>query len=176
MRIISGKFKGKQIHAPKGLPVRPTTDYAKTGLFNILNNRIEFETTKVLDLCTGTGSISYELVSRGCENITCVDANLMAVRFVQDTLNQLIPGKARVVRYDVFRFLEICNETYDLIFADPPYELAGIEKIPDLVFEKKLLNEGGMLILEHGENKSFEAHPHFQETRNYGKVNFSFFE
>lgn len=175
MRIISGKFKGRHINPPKNLPVRPTTDFAKTGLFNIINNNFEVETLKVLDLFTGTGNISYEFVSRGCADITCVDLNFQCVRFVQESLSSLDAPKAKVIKYDVFRFLKICNETYDFIFADPPYDLEEGKTIPDLVFEKNLLNPGGWLVVEHASDFHFKGHPHLKEERDYGKVAFSIF-
>ncbi len=175
MRIISGKFKGRHINTPKNLPVRPTTDFAKTGLFNIINNNFHVEDLKVLDLFTGTGNISYEFVSRGCPNITCVDLNFQCVRFVQESLNGLSAPHAKVIKYDVFKFLKVCNETYDFIFADPPYDLEEAKTIPDLIFEKKIVNPNGWFVLEHSSDIHFAEHPNLKEERDYGKVAFSIF-
>jgi len=176
MRIISGVYKGRTIHAPKKLPVRPTTDFAKESLFNILNNKIDFENLKVLDLFCGTGNITYEFVSRGSNDITCIDLNYDCCNFIKKTLQELNFGGARVIKMNVFSFLKNDLSKYDLIFADPPYDLEEMKSIPDIVFEKKLLKEDGILIVEHGEYTDFTAHTNFKEHRKYGNVNFSFFE
>lgn len=175
MRIISGKYKGRMIHPPKRLPVRPTTDFAKESLFNILNNQIDFESTKVLDLFCGTGNIAYEFISRGCPDITCIDINYECCNFVKKTFQELSAENAKVIKMNVFSFLKNNLSRYDLVFADPPYDLPELKTIPDLVFENKMLNEGGIFILEHGEYNDFTLHPHFKEHRKYGNVNFTFF-
>ncbi len=176
MRIIGGIHKGKQLIAPKNLPVRPTTDFAKEGLFNILNNRIDFEETTVLDLFCGTGNISLEFASRGAKKITCVDMQTACLNFVKDTAKALKFTNISTDRADVFKFLSKTFTTYDLIFADPPYELPNLEKICDLVFENKFLSEDGLLIIEHGPRTDLSAKPFYLETRKYGNVNFSFFK
>lgn len=175
MRIISGKFKGKTILAPRNLPVRPTTDFAKEALFNILRNQIDFESTKVLDLYCGTGNITYEFTSRGVEEIWAVDLNYACTRFVSKTSQELGFNGVRVIRSEALGFLKSTRDTFDLIFADPPYEFEEMSKIPELVFKRELLNPEGMLIVEHPKNVSFQDHPAFEDQRSYGKVNFSFF-
>ena len=176
MRIVSGTHRSRVINAPKNLPVRPTTDFAKESLFNILNNKVDYDGLKVADLFCGTGNISYEFLSRGCSDIICVDENAACCTFVKKTIDDLKFPKTRVIRADVFSFLKNNIETYDLIFADPPYELETIDQISKIVFEKKLLKEGGMLIVEHGENTDLSKQECFKEARKYGHVHFSFFK
>ena len=174
MRIIGGKYKGKNIIAPKNLPVRPTTDFAKESLFNILNNRIDFEDCKLLELFAGTGNIGYEFASRGCKKITSVDVNFQCIQFIKRT-NKELQFKNRVIRSEAMRFLKQCKEKYNFIFADPPYQMEFINKIPNLVFEMNLLKANGILVVEHEKNIDFSKHHNFQENRQYGRVNFSFF-
>ena len=176
MRIISGKYKGRRITAPSNLPVRPTTDMSKEALFNILNNRIYFEEVSVLDLFSGIGSISLEFASRGAENILAVDKHAGCVRFLEKTSNALdLP--VQTLKSDVFSFLEQTTRKFDLIFADPPYdlEIEKFEKIVTTVLERKLLEDEGLLILEHGKNYDFSHMPQFLESRKYGGSAFSFF-
>ena len=175
MRIIGGTHRGKQLVAPKNLPVRPTTDFAKEGLFNVLNNKIDFEETTVLDLFCGTGNISLEFASRGAKKIIAIDMHSPCLNFVRDTTKLLKINNVLTERADVFKYLEKCHGTFDLIFADPPYELTNIATIVDLVFQKNLLNEGGYLIIEHGPRTSLADKEFYLETRKYGNVNFSFF-
>ena len=174
MRIIGGKHKGKNIIAPKNLPVRPTTDFAKESLFNILNNRIDFKYCKLLELFAGTGNIGYEFASRGCEEITSVDVNFQCIQFIK-RMNKELQFNNRVIRSEAMRFLKQCREQYNFIFADPPYQMEDIKNIPTLVFEKELLKSNGILIVEHEKHLKFSEHPNFQENRQYGRVNFSFF-
>lgn len=155
--------------------MRPTTDFAKTGLFNIIQNNFEVENLKVLDLFAGTGNISYEFVSRGCPNITCVDLNFQCIRFIQESLSLMKAPVAKVIKYDVFKFLKVCNETYDFIFADPPYDLEEGKMLPDLIFEKQLVNPGGWFVLEHSSDIHYKDHPNIKSERDYGKVAFSIF-
>ena len=176
MRIISGRFRGKNIIAPASLPVRPTTDFAKTGLFNILNNKVEFEKVSFLDLFSGTGNISYEFISRGCTRITAVDADRQCIRFITDTAERLQAAGVRVIREDVFRFLMNCPDAYDVIFADPPFDLQKSLELPSIIFQNNLLKPGGWFILEHASGKELNIDPHFKETRKYGHVSFSFFQ
>lgn len=178
MRIIGGKFKGRKFYPPAdNWPTRPTTDFAKEGLFNILNNRLDFEEISVLDLFGGTGNHSYEFISRGATRVTYVDKFGPAVQFVKKLAKELqIEGYIRIVRADVFSFIRQCPEQFDYIFAGPPYALPNIQEIPDQIFAFNLLAEGGMLVLEHNPNHQFRNHPRFVEERNYGKTIFSFFE
>lgn len=177
MRIISGKFKGRRFTPPAdNWPTRPTTDFAKEGLFNILQNHLDFEELKVLDLFGGTGNHSYEFISRGCKDVTYVDKFGACVKFVYQTAKQLdIEDCIKIVRYDVFKFIERATDQYDYIFAGPPYALTTMDTIPDLIFEKKLLKENGWFVMEHNPNHSYDNHPHFFQKRNYGKTIFSFF-
>lgn len=157
------------------MTVRPTTDFAKESLFNILNNRIDFEETSVLDLFAGTGSITYEFASRGAKDITAIDINRRCHEFIRATTASYGFSNIRTVRADVFAFLGFCKIQYDLIFADPPYDMKNISLLPDLIFNNKLLNDGGLFILEHSRDLNFSKYPAFKEHRNYGKVNFSMF-
>lgn len=175
MRIISGTHKGRQFHPPKNLPVRPTTDFAKESLFNILNNHFDFEEVKVADLFCGTGGITYEFLSRGSTDVIAVDDNFGCCSFVKKTIEAFSLPRTRVIRSDVFSFLKNNIETYDIIFADPPYDLDKIDQIPALVFEKNLIRENGWLVVEHGERTNLSAHPRFREVRKYGNVFFSIF-
>ncbi|MBI3518010.1 MAG: 16S rRNA (guanine(966)-N(2))-methyltransferase RsmD [Bacteroidetes bacterium] len=175
MRIIGGIYKGKQIIAPKNLPVRPTTDFAKEGLFNILNHKIDFEDLTVLDLFCGTGNISLEFASRGAQKIHAVDKHSPCLYFLKDTAKALKINTIFTDRADVFKYLEKSHSTFDLIFADPPYELENIAMIHDLVFKQQLLNEGGLLIIEHGPKTDLSTKKNYVETRKYGNVHFSFF-
>ena len=176
MRIISGTLRGKSIVPPARLQARPTTDFAKENLFNILANRFDFETSRVLDLFAGTGSISYEFASRGCMHIDCVEMNPLHYAFIKQTTQQFRLTRIHAVRYNVFDFLKICTAQYDIIFADPPFELKGIEAIPDVIFQHHLLLDSGVFILEHAQRYDFGNRPHFKQNRTYGSVCFSFFE
>ena len=178
MRIVAGKFKGRKFHPPAdSWPTRPTTDFAKEGLFNILNNHFDFEEMKVLDLFGGTGNHSYEFLSRGCEDVTYVDKFVPAVRFVTNMAKELqVEAQLKIVRADVFQFLKNCVQQFDYIFAGPPYALPTIDNIPDLIFQYQLLKEDAWFVLEHDPTHSYKTHPHFVQERNYGKTIFSFFE
>ncbi len=176
MRIISGKNKGRKIQAPKNLPVRPTTDMAKESLFNILNNHIYFEDVSVLDLFAGTGNISYEFVSRGALSVMAVDQNRQCVQFIDKTAAAMKFDNLSALQSDYEYFLRRTHEQWDIIFADPPYQMAeAFQKLPELIFQHQLLKEGGYFILEHSAAYSFEEHPHFLQERKYGRVHFSFF-
>jgi 16S rRNA (guanine(966)-N(2))-methyltransferase RsmD len=177
MRIISGKHKGKRITAPKNLPVRPTTDMAKESLFNILNNLYYFDAISVIDLFSGTGNIAYEFASRGTQSIYAVDGNFGCVKFIHKTAKTLdLP--IHPYKSDVFKFLEKTNLTADVIFADPPYNLeeSDFMRIVHLVFENKLLNEAGVLVVEHSKHMDISEHPKFGYSKKYGGSVFSFFE
>lgn len=176
MRIISGSLGGRRIQPPANMPhTRPTTDIAKEGLFNILNSNISLDGIKTLDLFGGTGSISYELASRGAADLTIVEKDPQMYAFIQKTLAQLGIEKVRVVKSDVFQFMEQGTDRFDLIFAGPPYALASIDRLTDLVFEKKLLTKKGWFILEHTPRNDYKQHPYFKAERNYGTTVFSIF-
>lgn len=175
MRIIRGSHRGRKITAPSSLPVRPTTDLAKESLFNILDNHIYFEDIRVLDLYAGTGSISYEFASRGSQYVVSVDIDPGCVRFISETATKLGFSGLKAIRSSAIGFLGHCTEKFDLIFADPPYDLEGIEEVIHMVFDGQLMNDGGWLIIEHAREKDFSTLPYFFQHRNYGKVNFTFF-
>ncbi|OOG78500.1 RsmD family RNA methyltransferase [Flavobacterium sp. A45] len=177
MRIISGKYKGRRISPPKGLPVRPTTDMSKEALFNVLNNHFSFEGLKVLDLFSGTGNISYEFASRGSTPITSVDGDFGCVKFIKQVASEYDFNIA-ATKSDVFSFLEKNKTSYDIIFADPPYGLdqKTFERIVLLVFEKGLLNEEGMMIIEHSKYTKLDHMINFSFQKSYGGSIFSFFE
>ena len=177
MRIISGKHKSKRLTAPKNLPVRPTTDMAKEALFNIINNLYYFHELHVLDLFSGTGNISYEFGSRGTENITAIDAHFGCIKYINTTSKEL-DINIQAYKSDVFKYLQKCNSKFDVIFADPPYDfdLDKFENIVALVFENKLLNEGGVLIVEHSKQTDFSKNVNLSYQKKYGGNMFSFFE
>ena len=177
MRIIGGRLKGKTINPPAGYPARPTTDFAKEGLFNILESEYELEGFSLLDLFGGTGSISAEFISRGGKEAICVEMNRKNASFISKMHKSLGLKEIRTVHSNVFDFLDICNRTFDFIFADPPYKLEGIDTLPDKVFsrENPVLSGQGYFILEHGGDYDFSSHPHFVKERHYGNVHFSFF-
>ncbi len=176
MRIIQGKFKGKRLIAPKNLPVRPTTDQAKEALFTILSNQFDFEDIHLLDLFSGTGNISYECASRGCKNITAVDRSFHCIDFITKTSKSLQIEGIKIIKADVFNFLANEHKSYDLIFADPPYDLPNLQNIVHLVFQKKLLKPWGWLVLEHVTLLKMDHLTNFRETRTYGNSTFSIFE
>ncbi|HOY32354.1 MAG TPA: RsmD family RNA methyltransferase [Bacteroidales bacterium] len=175
MRIISGKLGGRKLHPPANLPARPTTDLARESLFNILNNIIDFDGLSVLDLFAGTGSVSFEFVSRGSSDVTAVDQDGRSVSFIIRTCEDFKIDNIRAYRSDVFTFIRHAFKKYDLIFADPPYDLVSVAGLPDKIFQKDLLKPEGILILEHPGHLDFSKHPKFSQHRKYGKVNFSFF-
>lgn len=177
MRIISGKHKGRHLSAPKNLPVRPTKDMAKEGLFNILHNRYYFPDLKVLDLFAGTGNISFEFASRGVQNILAVDIHSGCIDYISKVSNEL-EMNIKTFKSDVFSFLGRNSEKFDIIFADPFYdmELEEFKKLPSLVFENDLLLEDGILVIEHSKQTHLESLPHFDSSRKYGNSVFSFFK
>jgi 16S rRNA (guanine966-N2)-methyltransferase len=175
MRIIGGTLKGLRLNPPKNLPVRPTTDMAKEALFNILQNQIEFENIKVLDLFCGTGNISLEFASREAAQVISIDRSIHCINYVKDAARQHRLEQIKTFKADVFKYLEMETEQYNLIFADPPYDLNRIPEIPKIVFEKKLLLPDGLLIVEHQSLQNLSNHPAFAEQRSYGNSSFSFF-
>ena len=176
MRIVGGALKGRTIMPPAGYQARPTTDFAKEGLFNTLTNEVDFSEVSVLDLFSGTGSISYEFASRGCYDIVAVEMNPANVAFIKKTVASLkLEGSVQVVHHNVFDFLGICTKKFDIVFADPPYAIEGLDTIPDKVFASGALKEGGLLILEHPGTFSFKEDGRFLKERKYGNVHFSYF-
>ena len=161
---------------PVNLPVRPTTDFAKEGLFNVLNNMVDFESLHVLDLFSGTGSIAFEFLSRGAIEVTAIDSNHRCIEFIKKTAETFGADNIKAVKSNSFVFIKRMVATYDLVFADPPYDLEGVEAMPDLIFESSLLAGDGLFVLEHSSGYKFEKNPHFDSHRNYGSVNFSFFK
>ncbi len=178
MRIIKGRFGRRLLYPPSGLPVRPSTDLGKESLFNILENKIEFELTHALDLFAGTGSISFELVSRGCVSVTAVDKDFRCIRYIKKVADELGMPELRSIRTDVFRFLQRHRMKYDFIFADPPYDFTqeDYEKLIQLIQEAELLQPEGVFVIEHSKWVDFQDIDLFTEQRKYGKVHFSFFE
>lgn len=174
MRIISGKYRGRRLSPPKNITARPTTDFAKESLFNLLNNRLDFEGIDMLDLFAGTGGIGIECVSRGAREVTAVEIAHVQQNWIISCCKQLGIHNLSVIRGDVFKFVTACRTKYDLIFADPPYALEQLPTLPDLTLG--LLKEGGWLVIEHGKDTDFTAHPRHIETRAYGSVHFSFFQ
>ena len=175
MRIITGRYKGRHFDIPRTFKARPTTDFAKENIFNVLTQYVDFDGATALDLFSGTGSISLELLSRGCQQVVSVEMDRDHHRFIQDCLKKLDTKACIPIRGDVFRFLKSCKQQYDFIFADPPYALKELPEIPDLVIGRQLLKDGGIFVFEHGKDYDFSAHPHFLEHRSYGSVNFSLF-
>ena len=176
MRIITGKYGGRKINPPSKMPhTRPTTDVAKEGLFNIIENNISIEGLKTLDIFGGTGSISYELASRGASELTIIEKDPKMFAFIQKSIADLKIENCKAIKMDVFRFLETTNETYDFIFAGPPYALKNIDDLPVIVREKKLLKPKGWFILEHTPANNYEKYSLFKSSRNYGTTIFSIF-
>ena len=176
MRVISGIYKRRRFDVPHTFKARPTTDFAKENLFNVLSNYMDFEEgVRALDLFAGTGSISIELVSRGCDQVISVEKDRDHYAFICKVMKELKTDKCLPVRGDVFRYIQGSRERFDFIFADPPYGLKELETLPDLIFDNNLLKEDGLFVLEHGKTNNFEEHPCFLERRIYGSVNFSFF-
>jgi 16S rRNA (guanine(966)-N(2))-methyltransferase RsmD len=175
LRIIGGRYKGRRINPPSNFQARPTTDFAREGLFNILNNRVEFESINVLDLFSGTGSISYEFASRGAATVHLVETNPRHIAGIKKILKELDLQNVRPIHIDVRAYLKTCTAKYDIVFADPPYELSWLKELPDLVTQAGVIKADGFFILEHPRDLNFDSHKLFFEHRNYGGVNFSFF-
>jgi len=175
LRIIGGKYKGRRISPPSGFKARPTTDFAREGLFNILNNRVDFEEIIILDLFSGTGSISYEFASRGTREVHLVERDVKHIAGIRRIIKDMGFTSIKPIHIDVKAFLKACKMKYDVVFADPPYDLEWLKDIPDLVTGSGVLKDDGFFILEHPRNMSFSDHKHFFEHRSYGGVNFSFF-
>lgn len=175
MRIIGGQHKGYRFQPPNNIPARPTTDLAREALFNILHHVFDFDHLTALDLFGGTGSISYELASRGCAAVTLVEQHRASTDFVRQTAQRL-SMPIEVVRADVFRYIAQCHTQYHLIIADPPYSLPTLARLPQLIFAQQMLLPNAWLVLEHDVRHQFEQHPHFHSSRQYGTTLFSIFE
>lgn len=175
MRIVSGSLKGRRFTPPTQLKARPTTDFAKEGLFNLLSNRMELEDIHVLELFSGSGSIGLEFISRGATSVTGVEISAQHIGYIRKIMAELGVKNYYLQKADVFKYLERASGTYQLIFADPPYQLKELPTLPQIIIEKGLLAPNGIFILEHGREHQFENHPHFIEERKYGNVHFTFF-
>ena len=176
MRIISGKYGGRRLSPPKNITARPTTDFAKESLFNLLNNRMDFEGIDVLDLFAGTGGIGLECVSRGAREVTSVEIAHVQQNWIIACCRLLGIRNLSLIRGDVFKFISACRTKYDFIFADPPYALEQLPALPDVILGQDILKEEGWLVIEHGKDTDFTTHPRHVETRTYGSVHFSFFQ
>lgn len=176
MRIIGGEHGGRKFNPPAKMPyTRPTTDIAKEGLFNVLQHKLDFESLKTLDLFGGTGSISYELASRGVTDLSIVEKDSQMYEFIKKTAATLHIGNLRVIKMDVFRFINQCQEQFDFIFAGPPYSLANIDDLPRKIFDKKLLRKNGWFVLEHTPRNNYQSFPYYKSEKNYGTTIFSIF-
>lgn len=176
MRITGGRLKGRIIEPPKSFEARPTTDFAKEGLFNILQNHYDFSTLGVLDLFAGSGSISFEFISRGCPDVTAIEMHRPYVDFIRRTAKDMgVDQSLQVVRHNVFDFLSLCRRRYSLVFADPPYRLEGVDRLPGKIFDSGILEPDALFVLEHSKTYNFTDAPHFLKEKKYGKVHFSFF-
>ncbi len=176
MRVISGIYKHRRWDVPRSFSARPTTDFAKENLFNILANRIDLEGATALDLFSGTGSISIELLSRGCSNVISVEKDPAHYAFICKVMETVKTDKSLVIKGDVFKYIAGCSTRFDFIFADPPYQLENIAQIPDLILDGNLLKDDGIFVLEHGSGNDFKDHPRFTDMKVYGSVHFSFFK
>lgn len=176
MRIISGTHGGRMINPPKNLRARPTTDFAKENLFNVLGNMVDFEDIDVLDLFAGTGSISYEFASRGARSVTSIEINAVHYNFIRSTAKSFGMGNIHPVKANVFLYVKSCTKQFDVIFSDAPYDLEGSEQVVDAVFENDLLKDDGIFIFEHSKSQDFSSHPNFLRLRSYGSVQFSIFK
>lgn len=176
MRVITGKYKGRHFDIPRTFKARPTTDFAKENIFNVLNSYTDFEDCTALDLFAGTGSITLELLSRGCKEVVSVEKDREHNKFITQCIDKVQAQNHLLIRGDVFRFLKACKQQFNIIFADPPYNLEQLDTIPELIFQNNLLSENGILIFEHGKQNTFADHPNFKEHRAYGSVNFSIFQ
>ena len=176
MRIVSGKYRGRAITPPRNLRARPTTDFAKENLFNVLSNIVDFEECDVLDLFAGTGSISYEFASRGARSVTAVEINPVHHSFIRQTAAQLGIANFYPVKANVFLYLKSCSKQFDIVFSDAPYDLEGSEGVVDLVLDGGLLRPGGIFVFEHSKKADFSSRPEFCQLRSYGSVQFSFFK
>lgn len=175
MRVITGKYKGRHFQVPRSFKARPTTDFAKENIFNVLRSYVDFEDLRAVDLFAGTGSITLELLSRGCAEVLSVELDCQHAAFIRSVLQKLEERKCRLIVGDALRIIQRGDIQADLVFADPPYALEELPELPDRILSGMLLKSGGLLVLEHGERNDFSQHPMFLEHRAYGSVNFSIF-
>ena len=176
MRIIRGKYGRRRFDVPSNITARPTTDFARENIFNVLENIIDFEGAQALDLFAGTGAISFEFLSRGCAGVTCVEKCATQFNFIKKVKEQLKDDNLTMIRGDVFRFIETAARKYDIIFADPPYDLPNFAEVPERILASKMLKSDTIVVIEHSKNYDFSHLPHFSEHRTYGSVNFSIFQ
>ena len=176
MRIITGIYKGRHFEIPRTFKARPTTDFAKENIFNVLRGYLDFDGIAALDLFAGTGSISLELLSRGCQQVVSVEADRDHARFIRQCIDKIGADNHTLVQGDAFRFVKGSHQQFQFIFADPPYQLETLPDLPDLILSKGILAPDGVFCFEHGKNYDFSAHPRFVEHRNYGSVNFTLFK
>lgn len=175
MRIIRGKYGRRRFDVPRNITARPTTDFARENIFNVIDNIIDLDGATALDLFAGTGAVSFEFASRGCRLVTCVEKAATQYRFITQVKEQLKAEEVMPVKGDVFKFVETCRQPYDIIFADPPYDLPRLPELPQLVLASGLVKHGTIFIMEHSRNNDFSALPCFEQHRVYGSVNFSIF-
>jgi 16S rRNA (guanine966-N2)-methyltransferase len=177
MRIVGGRFGGRRFSPPARIPARPTMEVAKEGLFNTLTNMVDFDGAKTLDIFGGTGSISYELASRGAADLTIVERDALTIEFIKKTVKELeLDDYFSIVKSDAFKFLSSCTEQYKFIFADPPYALGTIDELPEIIFAKNLLQKDGIFVLEHTMRNNFQHHPNYLREKNYGTTIFTYFK
>ncbi|MBO5748295.1 MAG: 16S rRNA (guanine(966)-N(2))-methyltransferase RsmD [Muribaculaceae bacterium] len=176
MRIIRGKFGKRRFDVPKNITARPTTDFARENIFNVLENMLDFEGLTALDLFAGTGAISFEFVSRECSEVTAVEMANTQANFIKSVKQKLSADNLRVIKGDVFKFVETCSNKFDIIFADPPYDHPRFGEIPSLILNSQMIKPGTLVIVEHSRDYDFSELPHFSEQRTYGSVNFSLFQ
>jgi 16S rRNA (guanine(966)-N(2))-methyltransferase RsmD len=176
MRIISGKYRSRRFDVPSSFKARPTTDFAKENIFNVIANILEWEGLNALDLFAGTGSISFELISRGCKEVICVEKDNAHYDFIKKVKKELHADNLIPLKTDAFKYLESVQQSFDFIFADPPYSLNDLPRIPEIVLERHLVREGGVFVMEHARQQDFSSLPHFWQRRTYGSVNFSIFQ
>jgi len=175
MRIISGIYKSRRFDIPKNFKARPTTDFAKENIFNVIGNLIDLDGKSALDLFAGTGSISFEFLSRGCKEVVCVEKDAAHHAFIKKVKDELKTGQLQAIRADALKYIKSANRMFDLIFADPPYSLKELPQIPELILSQNLLNPNGIFIMEHPKENDFSHLPGFSQRRVYGAVNFSIF-
>lgn len=176
MRIIRGKYGRRRFDVPSNITARPTTDFARENIFNVLENMVDFEEAEALDLFAGTGAISFEFLSRGCSQVTCVEKSNIQYSFIKKVKETLRDENLIMVRGDVFRFVENSARKYDVIFADPPYDLPNFAEVPEKILESKMLKPDTIIVIEHSKKYDFSHLPHFYQHRHYGSVNFSIFK
>jgi 16S rRNA (guanine966-N2)-methyltransferase len=174
VRIVGGQYRGRHIPVRKNFPSRPTTDFAKENIFNVIANHFDFDRLQVLDLFAGTGSISYEFASRGSQ-VDLIEKDYRSIAFINDTIQKLKISTIQTIKGDVFKAIRYLDKKYDIVFADPPYAMKNIPELPRIIFEQQLLNTDGWFILEHSDQKKFIGNPQLKDTRSYGSVNFSIF-